>query len=793
MCLNDLGKRILLFDGALGTLLMQGGLKAGILPETLNLTSPDVIVTIHRAYLEAGCDIITANTFGANALKLKDSGYTVRSIVRSGVRLAREAGAKTVALDVGSLGALLAPLGTLPFEEAVSLFAEPIREGVEADVDAILIETMTDLYEAKAAVTAAREICDLPVFCTMSFEQNGRTFMGCDPLTAAVALESYGVDALGVNCSLGPALMIPVVDILLRSTRLPIIVQPNAGLPSLDTETPVYTLSDEAFVETMIAFARLGVSVMGGCCGTTPRTIRLLRQAVEGIDPPERAPVRLTAVTSGTRTHVFNGQLSVIGERVNPTGKKRLKEALRNRDMSYILGEAVAQDRAGADVLDVNCGLPDIDESALLPLVVQEIQDVSACPLQIDSSDPKAIENALRVYNGKACVNSVNGKAESLDSILPLIKKYGALVVGLTLDENGIPATGEGRLDIARRIVETAERYGIPRENIIIDCLVLTAGAEQAQVMECLRAVSLVKNELGVVCSLGVSNVSFGLPSREALNSAYLAAGVGLGLDAAILNPLSDRMMETVRALRVLGGNDVGGRAYIESYGGRQAEAAVSAPASNGEVSREALGRLILDGRREESARVTEVLLATLSPLEVINQIFVPALDEAGRRYDRGQFFLPQLLQSAEAVKAGFELCQARMPDGGASRGKILLATVRGDIHDIGKNIAAMLLRNYGFEVVDLGRDVRPEVIVDAVRETGARLVGLSALMTTSVAPMRETIERLRSAGLSCKICVGGAVLSDQTAELVGADYYAPDAMAGVRIAQSLFASDSAS
>lgn len=776
-------ENFLLFDGAMGTMLQKAGLEAGGLPEVYNVTHPEIVADIHAQYVAAGCDVITANTFQANDLKLKDSGYTAEELITAGVELAKASGAGYTALDIGPLGQLMAPMGTLTFEEAYRLFRRQIEAGVRAGADIILFETMSDLLEVKAGVLAARESCDLPVFVTMTFQEDGRTFVGCDPVSAAVTLSGLRVDALGVNCSLGPKELAPVAEELLRYARVPVMIQPNAGLPRIENGETVYDISVSEYEREISALAAKGVRVLGGCCGTTPEFISALRKSIDGKKPATVHPVRQTAAASGSRTVIWNG-VQVIGERINPTGKKVLKEKLRAGDFDYIIGEAISQTQHGADILDVNTGLPEIDEKAALVRAVAEIQAVTNLPLQIDSSDPAAVEAAVRRYNGKPVINSVNGKQESMDAVFPIVKKYGAVVVGLTLDETGIPPTAEGRLAIAEKIVKEAEKYGIPKEDIVIDCLVLTASAQQELVIQTLHAIKLVKAKLGVKTVLGVSNVSFGLPQRPVLNSVFLAAAFGAGLDAAIINPMSEEVMRAVCAFRVLNCQDKDAVRYIERFHTVQQEAAAP-KATPGEKT---LQELIIEGRKEESGQKTAELLQNTSPLDIIDHEFIPALDVVGDRYEKGILFLPQLIQSAEAVKKGFSVLKQALPkDANASKGRILIATVHGDIHDIGKNIVKMLLENYGYEVVDLGKDVPAEEVVKTAKEKDIRLIGLSALMTTTVKSMKDTIAALRHSVPDCTVMVGGAVLNEEYVSFVGADYYAKDARASVKIAAEFF------
>lgn len=777
-------QRPLYFDGAMGTMLQSAGLEPGALPEEMNITHPQALIDIHRAYTEAGADIATANTFQANELKLARSRYSPEELIAAAVRNARAGGARYVALDMGPLGQLMEPMGTVSFERAYEIYRRQVAAGAKAGADLIVIETLSDLYEARAAILAAKENSGLPVLCSLSFQQDSRTFVGCDPLSAAVTLSALGVDALGVNCSLGPVELLPVVEVLLRHSRVPVLVQANAGLPAIVNGETVYNITPQEYARAVAAMVEQGVRIVGGCCGTSPAFISALRAATAHIPVRDIPRERVTAACSGSRTVVFNGRVSVIGERINPTGKKRLKVAIREDRMDYLLGEAIDQVNAGSDLLDVNVGLPEIDEPAMLAKAVRAIQGVVNTPLQIDSADPAAIEAAVRVYNGKPLINSVNGKAESMAAVLPVAKKYGALVLGLTLDESGIPATAEGRLAVARKIVDEAGRHGIPREDVLIDCLVLTASAQQEQVSETLRAIRLVKAELGVHTVLGVSNVSFGLPARQLLNASFLAAAFGAGLDAPILNPLSGRYREVVDCFRVLNNEDKKAARFISRYAGEVP--AAPAPAA---IERD-LMQIIMEGRREEAAPKVNELLGELQPLDIVNRYFVPALDAVGADFEAGKLFLPQLMQAADTVKNGFEVIRARMAETGEKReprGRILMATVQGDIHDIGKNIVRMILENYGYDVLDLGKDVPIAKVVDTIRGEGIRLAGLSALMTTTVASMKETITAVRAVGLDCVFFVGGAVLSPKYADYVGAEYYARDAMDSVAIANRFF------
>ncbi|NLG86329.1 MAG: dihydropteroate synthase [Firmicutes bacterium] len=776
----------------MGTMLQTHGLKPGELPESYNLLHPEIIERIHREYLAAGSDIITTNTFGANRYKLNQYGYNVEEIVSSAVQIARQAAKdKLVALDIGPSGQLMQPYGTLSFEDAYKAFAEQVIAGAKAGADLILIETMSDVYEAKAAILAAQENSDLPVIATMTFQSDGRTLTGTDPLTMVNIIQGLGVKALGVNCSLGPKEILPVIEEILAYSKVPVMAQPNAGLPKVVQGKTVFDVGPEAFAQYAKMMAQKGVTILGGCCGTNPSHIKAIKKELAGLEPVKREIKRVTAVSSFADTVIIGNGVTIIGERINPTGKKHLKEALRRADTDYILHEAIKQRDAGAHILDVNVGLPEIDEEAVMVDIIKEIQSIVSLPLQIDSARPDVIESAARIYNGKPLINSVSGKQKDMEQLFPIVKKYGAAAVCLTLDEDGIPAKAEERLKIAAKIVQTAEQYGIDKEDLIIDCLVLTASAQQSQVKETIKAVALVQEKLGVKTTLGVSNVSFGLPERGLLNRTFLAAALAAGLNAPILNPLDEDMAGTVQAFNVLWGHDKDAAYYIATYGGRNKELAPSfGPAEPAEMD---LDKIIINGIREQAPSKTKELLQKLPPLAIVDQYLIPALDIVGRKYEQGEIFLPQLIQSAETVKKAFGVIKHHLVENqGAStdmvKGKILLATVRGDIHDIGKNIVKILLENYGFEVIDLGKDVPEEDIVRQVKENKIALVGLSALMTTTVRSMENTIRALKDEGLPCKVMVGGAVLNDDYAQMIGADYYGRDAREAVKIAQEFFA-----
>lgn len=799
MKLQDIwGKRLVFFDGAMGTMLQQAGLKAGDLPEKWNFDRPEVIIDVHFRYLQAGCDILKTNTFGANRLKLAGSGYTAADTVRKGVLLARQAeeriGRKAfVAVDVGPTGKLLRPLGDLDFEEAVSIFSEMIQAGAEAGADCVLLETFSDTYEVKAALLAAKESCDLPVYVTLMFDGGGKLLNGADALTALTMLEALGADAVGFNCGLGPEQAKTLFADLRAATDLPLICNPNAGLPQyVDGETR-FELEPDPFASSMRQLAAMGAWAIGGCCGTTPDHIAAMTGSCREIKLRPISSTERTAVTSFNRTVVLDGNNTVlIGERINPTGKKRFKQALREQDMDYILQEGFDQLENGAHILDVNVGLPEIDEVQMLKTAVQELQAIISLPLQIDTADAQALEQALRIYNGKPMVNSVNGKRESLETVLPLVKKYGGLVVALTLDEHGIPETADGRVQIARRIVAAAEAYGIPKKDIVVDVLTMAVSTGTDAARMTLEALERVKNELGVKTILGVSNVSFGLPQRERINAAFFTLAMRAGLDAAIINPCSVPMMETYWSYRAIAGLDQNCGDYIAHLTeGKETNAA--RPEIQGTGDAPSLSEAILKGLKERAKAAAEELLRESEPISIINSFLVPALDEVGRGFEQGTVFLPQLLMSAEAARAAFEAIRDFMYAYGqkAEKGeKVILATVKGDIHDIGKNIVKVLLENYGFHVLDLGKDVEPERVVETAVRENVRLVGLSALMTTTVPSMAATIRLLRAEKPDCRVIVGGAVLTQEYADQIGADQYSKDAMATVHYAQELFAKD---
>lgn len=783
---KKLREGLLIFDGAMGTMLQNMGLKLGELPETLNINSAEIIVEIHKKYIDAGSNMIITNTFGANELKMKNSIFSVEQVIESAVKNAKLAASGKdvgIALDIGPIGELMEPMGTLSFEEAYEIFKRQILQGVKSGVDAILIETMTDLYEVKAAVLAAKENSELPVFCTMSYEENGRTFTGCNITSMVMVLQGLGVDALGFNCSLGPKELEPLVYKLLDISKVPVMVQPNAGLPTIVEGKTVFNITPDEFADYGLRFAERGVRILGGCCGTTDRHIKALAKALNGKKACEWQHRVLEGVCTPTKAVEIEG-IRVIGERINPTGKKRFKEALRSGDIDYILREAISQVNSGADILDVNVGLPEIDETKTMVRVIKEIQSIIDVPLQIDSTDPLVIEQGLRIYNGKAIVNSVNGEDKVLDEILPIVKKYGASVVGLTLSEKGIPGTAIERYELAEKIVYKALSYGIPKEDIYIDCLTLTAAAQQKEVAETLKAISMVKEKLGVKTVLGVSNVSFGLPNRELINKTFLAAAVYAGLDLPIINPGNKEMMDIIRASKVLWNEDKGGINYLQEYNSTLPNNIPENIAVSDDLS-----EIILKGMKDDVQKATTKLLEFMEPLDIVNDHIIPALDMVGEKYEKGKLFLPQLIRSAETVSSSFEIIKERLSidsKTGLSRGKIILATVKGDIHDIGKNIVKVLLENYNYEVIDLGRDVARQEIIQAAIDNNVKLIGLSALMTTTVKSMEETIAALKAIDPAFVIMAGGAVLTEDYAKAINADYYARDARDALSIAKSV-------
>lgn len=796
---EKLKNSIILLDGATGTQLQSMGLLAGVQPEEWNLSRPEAVREVHRSYLDAGADVILTNTFGANPFKF---GGRTADIVRAAVSIARQAvygrGDKYVALDIGPTGKLLKPLGELDFEQAVEAYKEVVRAA--RGVDFVFIETMNDIYEAKAAILAVKECSDLPVFASCVFGEDGKTMTGASPEAAVALFEGLGVAALGVNCSLAPAQMRGVVERLLKCASVPVIVKPNAGLPKLVDGRTVYDLSAKDFCDDLTYLVKMGARCVGGCCGTTPEHIARLSAAVRRVVPLSVQDKKLTVVSSYTNAVYFGNEPVLIGERINPTGKSRLKQAIVQNDIAYILNEAVAQAERGVHALDVNVGLPEIDEPRVLPRVISEIQAVTDLPLQIDTSDVAAMENAMRIYNGKPLVNSVNGKRECMRAVFPLVKKYGGVVVALTLDEDGIPADADGRIKIAKRILETAKEYGIDKKDIIFDTLALSVSADGGAALAALKSLEYIKKVLGANTSLGVSNISYGLPQRDFINSAFFAMALQAGLSAAIINPFSEEMTKTYKSCMALCGRDKNCLSYIDYASPRQtAETKIpeaqpeTKPAAETPETPETqdgdgdLKYCIIKGLKSEAAEKAGKLLQVLEPLEIIDGYIIPALDEAGADYENKKIYLPQLLMSAEAASAAFEVTKSSLKgDANPKKLKIVLATVKGDVHDIGKNIVKTLLENYGFTVIDLGRDVPPEKVVEEVKASGARLCGLSALMTTTVPNMQQTVDLLHKDCPDCKIIVGGAVLTRDYAEQMGANAYGGDAMSTVRFAEFL-------
>lgn len=783
---EEIGKRILFFDGGMGTLLQEQGLQAGELPETWNLKNPEPIIQIHKAYLAAGADIILANTFGANRFKY---GEDLEKIVTAGVVNAKKAVAESgkkayVALDIGSTGKLLKPMGTLDFEEAVDVFAEIIRAGEKAGADLILIETMSDTYELKAAVLAAKENSTLPIMATVIFDKSKKMLTGASPQVVVSLLEGLGVDALGINCGLGPKQMKEIVKELLKYVSIPVIVNPNAGLPRSENGKTVFDVGAEEFAQDMEEIVTMGAWFAGGCCGTTPAHIQAMVEKCKEITPVPITPKNYTFVTSYSTAVELGGRPVIIGERINPTGKSKFKQALRDHNIDYILEEGVKQEDSGAHILDVNVGLPEIDEAAMMETIVYELQSIMPIPLQIDTTNMEAMERALRIYNGKPMINSVNGKAEIMEQVFPLVKKYGGVVVGLALDEDGIPDTTEGRLAIAEKIYQTGEKYGISRKDIVIDALVMTMSTNNESAKITLDTVKEITARGGKTV-LGVSNISFGLPQRELINAAFFTMAMNNGLSAGIINPNAKAMRQAYDTFCVLGGYDAQCMNYIENYAVTDAPNAAAKPAA----AKLNLTDSIIKGLKDQAYRATEEELKTKEPMEIINGELVPALDVVGQGFEKGTMFLPQLLMSAEAAKAGFEAIRQYVQSHGEAQEKkatIVIATVKGDIHDIGKNIVKVLLENYGYEVIDLGKDVPPEKIVETVVDKHAPLVGLSALMTTTVVNMEESIKELHKEAPWCKIMVGGAVLTQEYADMIGADFYGKDAMQSVYYAERL-------
>ncbi|MGN0346019.1 MAG: homocysteine S-methyltransferase family protein [Lachnospiraceae bacterium] len=823
----ELAKEQFLFiDGGCGTILQSEGLKPGELPEKWNVDQSHIIQKMHYDYLKSGCHVVTANTFGANSLKFKaaDGPYTLENLIAKAIENAKLAIQKVekeegkqkphyVALDVGPLGKLLKPLGDLDFEDAVQIFRNTIEIGVKYGADFILIETMNDLYEAKAAVLAAKESCDLPVFLTTAYDATEKLLTGADPKTVVAMAEGLGVDAIGVNCSLGPEQMLGIVKQLVEYASVPVIVSPNAGIPRTEKGQTIYDVDPENFTKTMVQIAKIGARCLGGCCGTTPEHIGTMIQGVSSLQPLPITEKQHTLITSYTHAVEFRNKPILIGERINPTGKKKFKEALRNHDIDYILQEALTQQERKADVLDVNVGLPEIDEVAMMEEIIMELQAVTDLPLQIDTTNPEAMERALRRYNGKAMINSVNGKEEVMEQIFPLAKKYGGLVVALTIDEDGIPTTAEGRLAIVEKIYKRATDYGIKAKDIIIDPLAMSISADPQSAKVTLDSLRFIKERFSGKTSLGVSNISFGLPNRDFINASFFTMAMQNGLNAAIMNPGSGEMMKSYYTYCALSAVDENCSAYIEYATSLPATTMMTVPGAgtagtnagntagnnmgaegnsgNGTDTKDPLIHAIVKGLKERAGAITKECLQTKAPIEIIDGQLIPALDIVGKGFENKTVFLPQLLMAAEAAGAAFDVIKADLQQKGTEetkKGKIVLATVKGDIHDIGKNIVKVLLENYGYDVIDLGKDVEPELIADTVEKEQISLVGLSALMTTTVPSMEETIQLLRKRNLPAKVVVGGAVLTQEYADMIGADKYAKDAMETVRYAEEFFA-----
>ena len=783
MLLEKFGKEILFFDGAMGTQLQKNGLKSGELPENMNLTRPDVILSIHKAYLDAGCNVITTNTFGANSLKFSN----VEEIITSAVSLAKKATESVdrtcfVALDVGPLGKLLKPCGDMEFETAYDLFKEQVVAGEKAGADLILIETMGDLYEIKSAVLAAKENTKLPVFVSMIFDSKGILLTGADIKTAVLTLEGLRVDGIGINCGLGPDQMLVLLEEMKKYSSTPIFVEPNAGLPVSINGKTVYNVTPEEFAEKQALMVKMGACALGGCCGTTPDHIKAMVEKCKNlkVEPVEKK--NLTAITSYSKTVILGEKPIIIGERINPTGKRLMKDALRNNDMEYIYNEGVSQVDLGAHILDVNVGLPEIDEPQMLVNAVVGLQEILDTPLQIDTSDFVALEKAMRIYNGKPMVNSVNGKKESMEKVFPLVKKYGGVVVCLTLDENGIPETADGRVKVAEKIINTAKEYGIEKKDLVVDplCLTISTGVQNANVT--LEALRRIRYDLGANTVLGVSNISFGLPARENLNSAFFTLAMENGLSAGIINPKSEMMMNSYYSFSALKGMDENFETYIANSTDN-----AKTVQNDGKID---LKNIVIKGLKLQAVEQTKKELETKTPLEIIDNILIPALDEVGKSFEENKVFLPGLLMSAETASISFGVLKKELEKNSVDnkKGKILIATVKGDIHDIGKNIVKVMLESYGFEVIDLGKDVEPQAVLDAVKKDKIHLVGLSALMTTTVPAMEETIKALKAENSGVTVMVGGAVLTEEYAQMIGADFYGKDAMSSVRFAEKFFA-----
>ena len=766
----------------MGTMLQRAGMPAGLLPELYTLEHPDILKSIHKAYIEAGSKIAYTNTFSTNSHKLAGSGHTVDEVISATVEITKKAvdGKALVALDVGPIGEMLEPSGTLSFDDAYAFFREIVMAGEKAGVDLVAFETFTDLAELRIAVLAAKENTKLPIFATMTFEENGRTFTGCLAESFAEVMTGLEIDAIGVNCSMGPKQLMPIIRRVGAVSPLPLIVKANAGLP--DAHDGHYNITADEFAEDMAECAEIGVQFVGGCCGTDPDFIKALSSTMSDKKRAKRIVLDKTRICSATKL-VTVDEARIIGERINPTGKKRFQQALRENDLDYVLSQGIQQADAGADILDVNVGVPGLEEALLMKNCVKGLQSITDLPLQIDSNNAEALEAGLRAFCGKAIINSVNGENEKLEKVLPIVKKYGAAVIGLTMDEHGIPETAEERFEIAGRILSTCESYGIPKKDVFIDCLCLTVSASQSSAAETLKAVRMVKEKLGLHTVLGVSNISFGLPNRELINSSFLALALESGLDLPIINPNVPAMTDTIAAFKLLKGFDKDCQSFVERF------AETKTAPSTSETATDNIFEAIAKGLKSESKAITQKLLETKTELEIINELLIPALDAVGERYEKGEIFLPQLMRSAEASCEAFEILKTNIAKNGScsvSKGKIIIATVKGDIHDIGKNIVKTILSNYGYHVIDLGRDVSPETVVTTAIRDNVHLIGLSALMTTTLPAMEDTIRALRNSGHECKIMVGGAVLTEEYAAEIGADYYAKDAKRAVDIAKEV-------
>lgn len=766
-------------DGGAGTLLQSWGLEAGEYPENWNITRPEKIIEMHRLYLEAGANIITSCTFGANRFKFDNLEEIITAAINN-AKTACEGYDAFVALDIGPLGKMLEPLGDLPFETAVEVFSESIKIGAYAGADLVLIETMNDSLEAKAAVLAAKESCSLPVFVTCVYDETKKLMTGANPAAMIAMLEGLGADAIGMNCSLGPKQMLDIIPEFAKYASIPVIVNPNAGLPRSENGKTVFDINADKFADIMCEIVKSGATIVGGCCGTTPEHIRKTVEKTKNLPFALPEKKNLTVVSSYTHAVEIGNKPVIIGERINPTGKKRFKEALRENDINYILNEGISQNKKGVSILDVNVGLPEIDEPEMMVNVIRALQSVIDLPLQIDTVDPVAMEKALRIYNGKALVNSVSGKEESMKSVFPLVKKYGGAVIAVTLDENGIPETAEGRVEIAEKIIARASEYGIDKNNIIVDPLAMAVSSDSDSANVTLKAVKML-HDMGVKTSLGVSNISFGLPSRADVNAVFYTMAMQNGLDCAIINPFSVEMMKAWYCFNALTGNDENCSDYIGF-----AQSLEPAEKKAQDNSSATLDGCIISGLKEQAGAVASDLIKTMPPMEIINSLIIPALNIVGKGFEEKKVYLPQLLMSAQAAKEAFDAIKSAIPSGENKKGKIIIATVKGDIHDIGKNIVKVLLENYGYEVIDLGKDVAPEKVVDAVETGGAKLVGLSALMTTTVPAMEETIKLLREKAPECKVMVGGAVMTEEYAAMIGADSYGTDAMSAVRFAEKV-------